>query len=165
MLKKKIQSPRTLAKILKKSGGKTVFTNGVFDILHKGHVTYLEKARALGDILIVALNTDESTRRLKGPQRPVNKLEDRLAVIAALESVSYVTWFGDDVPTALVKTLRPRVLVKGADYSPTAAAGPKFIEGSREVLGWGGKVRVIRMVPGKSTTSILSKVSGARTKA
>lgn len=152
MIKSKIVSPTALKKILKsKSRKKTVFTNGCFDILHAGHVTYLEKARALGDLLIVALNTDDSTRRLKGPSRPINPLEDRAQVIAALESVDYVTWFDEDTPLNLIESLTPRLLVKGGDYEP------KKIVGYDHVVKNGGKVRVIKFLEGRSTTNVIAK--------
>ncbi len=152
MIRAKILSPRRLAMLLKKRGKKKiVFTNGCFDILHAGHVGYLERARKLGDLLIVALNTDASTSRLKGPTRPINPLEDRSKVIAALESVSQVTWFDEDTPLRLIQTLKPDVLVKGGDYEV------KKIVGYDEVTARGGKVRVLPFLEGRSTTRILSK--------
>jgi rfaE bifunctional protein nucleotidyltransferase chain/domain len=153
MLKKKILSPAKLHSVLKKSKKKKiVFTNGCFDILHAGHVSYLESAKKLGDILVVALNTDESTTRLKGPTRPINPLKDRAMVIAALESVDYVTWFGDDTPLSLIQKLLPNVLVKGGDYDP------KQIVGYSEVVKNGGKVKIIRFLKGRSTTAIATKI-------
>lgn len=157
----KIRSPRALARELgrRRTGrraAKIVFTNGCFDILHKGHVTYLEKARRLGDALIVALNTDASVKRLKGESRPVNGLADRLEVIAALESVDYVTWFDDDTPLALIRTLNPDVLVKGGDWKPAQ------IVGSDHVLARGGKVRSLPYVEGRSTTRIIERARAAR---
>ena len=130
-----------------------VFTNGVFDVLHRGHVTYLAQARAQGASLIVALNSDASTRRLgKGDDRPVNRLEDRAAVIAALEAVSAVTWFEDDTPLALIRALRPDVLVKGGDWSADA------IVGADDVRGWGGAVFSIPFLHQKSTTALLAAI-------
>jgi rfaE bifunctional protein nucleotidyltransferase chain/domain len=130
-----------------------VFTNGVFDVLHRGHVTYLAQARAQGASLVVALNSDASTRRLgKGDDRPVNRLEDRAAVIAALEAVSAVTWFEEDTPLALIRTLRPEVLVKGGDWKPDA------IVGAAEVLAWGGAVHSIPFLHQKSTTALLDAI-------
>jgi len=130
-----------------------VFTNGVFDILHRGHVAYLAQARALGAGLIVALNADESARRLgKGEGRPVNPLADRLAVIAALEATSLVTWFDDDTPLDLILKLKPDVLVKGGDWRP------QDIVGAREVESWGGSVRSIPFVHERSTTELLAKI-------
>ena len=128
-----------------------VFTNGCFDILHAGHVTYLEKAAKLGDILVVALNTDASTQRLKGPTRPINPLKDRAKVIAALESVSLVTWFDDDTPLNLIKKVMPDVLVKGGDWKP------KTIVGYAEVTANGGKVKSISFLKGRSTTQIIER--------
>ena len=152
MIRQKILSPATLRKRLKSRGKKkVVFTNGCFDILHAGHVDYLERAGKLGQLLIVALNTDESTRRLKGPTRPINALHDRMKVIAALESVSYVTWFDQDTPLELISELLPDVLVKGGDYQV------KEIVGYDVVRKNGGRVRTLPFVEGRSTTSIINK--------
>jgi rfaE bifunctional protein nucleotidyltransferase chain/domain len=130
-----------------------VFTNGVFDVLHRGHVTYLAQARAQGASLIVALNSDASTRRLgKGDDRPINRLEDRAAVIASLEAVSAVTWFDDDTPLALIRAIRPDVLVKGGDWSADA------IVGANDVRGWGGTVHSIPFLHQKSTTALLAAI-------
>jgi D-glycero-beta-D-manno-heptose 1-phosphate adenylyltransferase len=130
-----------------------VFTNGVFDVLHRGHVTYLAQARAQGASLIVALNSDASTRRLgKGDERPINRLEDRAAVIASLESVSAVTWFEDDTPLALIRLLRPEVLIKGGDWKAEA------IVGAADVTGWGGTVHSIPFLHHKSTTALLDAI-------
>ncbi len=154
MLKKKILSPNALATRLKKlKSKKVVFTNGVFDILHAGHVTYLEKAKELGDVLIVALNSDASTKRLKGPTRPINHLLDRQCVIAALESVDFVTSFGEDTPLKLIQKFLPNVLVKGGDYTP------KDIVGFKEVTENGGKVKVITFLKGRSTTRTINKIT------
>jgi rfaE bifunctional protein nucleotidyltransferase chain/domain len=129
-----------------------VFTNGVFDILHRGHVTYLAQARALGASLVVALNADASVRRLgKGTDRPLNRLSDRAAVVAALESVTLVTWFEDDTPLALIESLRPEVLVKGGDWPA------EKIVGAAEVASWGGSVRSIPIVHERSTTGLLER--------
>ena len=130
-----------------------VFTNGVFDILHRGHVTYLAEARALGASLVLALNTDASVRRLgKGDDRPVNPLEDRAAVAAALESVALVTWFEEDTPIQRILECKPDRLVKGGDW-----AVDKIVGGS-EVLGWGGTVHSIPFRHDRSTTKLLAKV-------
>ncbi len=130
-----------------------VFTNGVFDILHRGHVTYLAQARALGASLIVALNSDASAKRLgKGADRPVNTLADRAAVIAALACVDRVTWFEADTPLELILAVKPDVLVKGGDWKPGA------IVGAREVQGWGGRVHSIAFAHQRSTTALLEKV-------
>ena len=130
-----------------------MFTNGVFDILHRGHVTYLAQARALGASLVVALNTDASVRALgKGDDRPVNPLADRAAVIASLEAVSLVTWFDDDTPLELIQRVRPDVLVKGGDWQPAK------IVGGAEVQGWGGKVFSIPFEHERSTTALLATI-------
>ena len=152
MIQKKILGTRDIKSFLTKNRNKkVVFTNGCFDILHAGHVTYLEKARKLGDVLIVALNTDASTARLKGPTRPINKLQDRMKVIAALESVSYVIPFAEDTPLKLIQKILPDVLVKGGDYDP------KKIVGYQEVTEKGGKVLALPFVKGRSTTQIIAK--------
>lgn len=130
-----------------------VFTNGVFDILHRGHVTYLDRARSLGQSLVVGVNTDASARRLgKGSERPINALEDRLAVLAALEAVSLVVPFDEDNPLALVLQCHPDVIVKGGDYSAATTIG------AAEVIGWGGRFEAIPFVPGRSTSAILAKI-------
>lgn len=136
-----------------KLGRPLVFTNGVFDILHRGHVTYLAQARALGAALVVALNSDASVRRLgKGDDRPVNALADRMAVIAALESVSLVTWFDEDTPIARIRECRPDRLVKGGDWAP------ERIVGADEVRGWGGTVHAIAFQHQRSTTALLARI-------
>lgn len=135
--------------------GTVVFTNGVFDLLHRGHVEYLFAARALGDALVVGLNTDESVRRLgKGADRPINRQEDRALVLAGLACVDAVTFFGDDTPRDLVAALLPDVLVKGGDYTV------ETIVGAEEVRAAGGRVEVIPLVPGRSTTAILERARG-----
>jgi rfaE bifunctional protein nucleotidyltransferase chain/domain len=157
-LLKKIRSPQSLKRWLNapaQKKKKCVFTNGCFDLLHQGHVSYLEKARKQGDLLIVALNSDASVQRLKGSERPLNHLEDRLEVIAALESVDAVTWFEDDTPLELIQLLRPRVLVKGGDWKV------EQIVGASEVMSWGGKVRSIQYIQGKSTTQLIAKARGS----
>lgn len=135
--------------------GTVVFTNGVFDILHRGHVEYLCAARARGDALVVGLNTDDSVRRLgKGAGRPINGEEDRAVVLAALACVDAVTLFGDDTPRDLVAALLPDVLVKGGDYTV------ETIVGADEVRAAGGRVEVIPLIPGRSTTAILQRARG-----
>ncbi len=130
-----------------------VFTNGCFDILHRGHVTYLAQAAALGVSMIVALNSDASVKRQgKGDDRPVNRLEDRLAVMAALGCVSLVTWFDEDTPLQRILECRPDVLVKGGDWPVD-----KIVGGS-EVSGWGGNVHSIPFIHQKSTTALLEKI-------
>ncbi|HET6655895.1 MAG TPA: bifunctional D-glycero-beta-D-manno-heptose-7-phosphate kinase/D-glycero-beta-D-manno-heptose 1-phosphate adenylyltransferase HldE [Gammaproteobacteria bacterium] len=133
-----------------------VMTNGCFDILHPGHVTYLRKARALGDRLIVAVNDDASVQRLKGAGRPVNALEDRIAMLAALEMVDWVVSFSEDTPARLIGRVLPDVLVKGGDYKPEEIAGYEA------VVANGGEVRVVDFVPGYSTTALLEAVSKGR---
>ncbi|MDP2752072.1 MAG: D-glycero-beta-D-manno-heptose 1-phosphate adenylyltransferase [Rhodocyclaceae bacterium] len=130
-----------------------VFTNGCFDILHRGHVTYLAQARALGASLLVAVNSDASVRRLgKGNDRPVNTLADRMAVIAALECVTQVTWFDEDTPAQRILDAHPDILVKGGDWSPSK------IVGASEVEGWGGTVHSIPFIHPRSTTALLEKI-------
>jgi D-beta-D-heptose 7-phosphate kinase/D-beta-D-heptose 1-phosphate adenosyltransferase len=131
---------------------RVVFTNGCFDVLHRGHVEYLAAARAMGDVLVVGLNTDDSVRRLKGPTRPVNAEDDRAYVLAGLAAVDYVALFGEDTPRGLIAALLPDVLVKGGDYRK------EEIVGAAEVEAAGGRVVIAPLVPGRSTTSILQRV-------
>ena len=133
--------------------GPVVFTNGVFDVLHRGHVTYLAQARALGGSLVVALNTDASARRLgKGPDRPLNNEHDRAIVMAALESVSLVTWFDEDTPVQLLSELRPQVYVKGGDYDMRTLAETALVE------GYGGQALAIPFVDGYSTSRLVERI-------
>lgn len=132
--------------------GRVVFTNGVFDLLHRGHVEYLFAARELGDVLVVGLNADESVRRLKGPTRPVNEQMDRAIVLAGLACVDAVTIFDEDTPAELIRALVPDVLVKGADYAPDQVVGRDTVEAA------GGRLVLIPLVDGRSTTSILKRV-------
>ncbi len=134
--------------------GRLVFTNGVFDLLHPGHIDVLTEARALGDALIVGLNSDDSVKRLKGPARPVRNEAERAYVLAALEAVDAVVMFTEDTPLELVMALKPDVIVKGGDYTIDN------IVGAREVRGWGGEAVAIPLTPGQSTTSIIEKLSG-----
>ena len=130
-----------------------MFTNGVFDLLHRGHVTYLAQARALGAALVVALNGDASARRLgKGDGRPVNTLEDRMALVAALQAVDAVTWFDEDTPAELIETLRPEVLVKGGDWPA------EKIVGAVATLARGGRVVSIPFQHQRSSTALLEKI-------
>jgi rfaE bifunctional protein nucleotidyltransferase chain/domain len=148
--------PRALATRIAALPRPLVFTNGCFDILHRGHVTYLARARALGAALAVALNSDDSVRRLgKGVDRPLNPLEDRLAVIAALESVDLVMWFEEDTPLERILDVRPDVLVKGGDWPL------ETIVGAPEVRGWGGSVHSIPFEVERSTSALLERIRAA----
>ena len=147
-----LQTLVRIRRALARKHRKVVFTNGTFDILHRGHVEYLAAARKLGDILIVGLNTDRSIRRIKGKLRPINRNDDRAAVLAALASVDYVVFFGDDTPARLIARIIPDVLVKGADWKPDA------IVGADTVLAHGGRVKTIRLTRGRSTTNVIDRV-------
>ncbi len=150
---RKLCDPRDLAPRVAALPRPIVFTNGVFDLLHRGHVTYLGRARALGASLVVGVNSDASVRRLgKGDDRPVNPLADRMAVLAALEAVSLVTWFEEDTPLALILACRPDVLAKGGDWKVAD------IVGGRDVTGWGGTVHSIPFEHERSTTSVLARI-------
>lgn len=139
--------------ILRRAGRKIVFTNGVFDILHRGHVEYLTKARSFGDILVVGLNTDASVQRLKGKSRPVQSERDRAAVLLALRSVDFVVLFDQETPADLIALVRPDVLVKGADYRLSEIVGADLVR------SYGGKVRRVRLTPGRSTSRIIQRMS------
>lgn len=136
-----------------RSKKKIVFTNGTFDILHRGHVSYLEKARAAGDILVVGVNSDSSVRSYKGPGRPVNPQNDRLFVLAALQCVDYVVLFSDPTPLKLIVKLSPDVLAKGADWKL------KDIVGAKEVMARGGTVKRIQFVKGRSSTRVINQLA------
>jgi rfaE bifunctional protein nucleotidyltransferase chain/domain len=152
----KLCAPAEVAARVKRIARPLVFTNGVFDILHRGHASYLAQARALGASLLVALNGDASVQRLgKGPDRPINTLADRMALVAALEAVSLVTWFEEDTPLALIKLVRPDVLVKGGDWAADD------IVGAAEVKSWHGAVHSIAFVHERSTSATLNKIRGA----
>jgi D-glycero-beta-D-manno-heptose 1-phosphate adenylyltransferase len=149
----KIHDPKALAGWIGRLERPLVFTNGVFDLLHRGHVTYLARARALGAALLVALNSDRSVKSLnKGADRPLNPLADRLAVVAALECVDAVTWFDDDTPEALIVACRPQVLVKGGDWPV------ERIVGAGGVLARGGKVVSIPFEHQRSTTDLVKRI-------
>jgi len=149
----KLCRPEELAQRLASLARPLVFTNGCFDILHRGHVTYLAQARVLGASLLVAVNSDDSVRLLgKGDGRPVNRLDDRMALLAALECVALVTWFDEDTPLQRILDCRPDVLVKGGDWAP------EKIVGAREVLASGGKVISIPFIHRRSTTALLEKI-------
>ncbi|MDY0189368.1 MAG: bifunctional D-glycero-beta-D-manno-heptose-7-phosphate kinase/D-glycero-beta-D-manno-heptose 1-phosphate adenylyltransferase HldE [Desulfuromonas sp.] len=136
-------------------GKKIVFTNGCFDLLHAGHVSYLQRARQLGDLLVLGLNSDASVQRLKGPTRPLVQQDDRAQVMAALACVDYVVIFDEDTPLHLIKTLRPDVLVKGGDYTPETVVGRQQVE------SWGGRVELLPFIAGRSTTNLVEKISGS----
>ena len=153
----KIRAPQELGGWLRGAPRPLVFTNGVFDVLHRGHVTYLARARSMGAALLVALNGDASARRLeKGEGRPVNSIDDRMAVIAALESVDALTWFDEDTPEALIRACRPDVLVKGGDWTADR------IVGAQEVLARGGRVESIAFEHERSTTALFQRIRATR---
>jgi len=153
----KIRAPLELQRWSAQLPRPLVFTNGVFDILHRGHVAYLARARALGAALLVALNSDASARRLGKPgERPINALEDRLAVIAALSMVDAVTWFEDDTPAQLIAACQPEVLAKGGDWPA------ERIVGAKDVLARGGRVVSIPFEHERSTTALLQRIRGAK---
>lgn len=162
-IKNKILSLDQAVKVVKQwqeAGEKVVFTNGCFDILHKGHVTYLAKSADLGDKLVVALNTDESVKAQgKSPERPINPEDARLMVLASLSFIDLVILFNHNTPLKEIVSLQPDILVKGADYDPLEKDefSKKYIVGSKEVRVLGGQVKVIDLVEGFSTTSILNK--------
>lgn len=151
----RVMSRKNLIEIrrrLKRAGKRVVFTNGTFDILHRGHVEYLQAARRMGDVLIVGLNTDASIRRIKGDKRPINPNRDRAAVLSALGCVDFVCMFGDNTPQRLINALIPDVLVKGADWSANAIVGKDVVEAH------GGCVRRIRLTQGRSTTNVIQRI-------
>jgi rfaE bifunctional protein nucleotidyltransferase chain/domain len=139
----------------RRARGRVVFTNGVFDLLHPGHIDILATARAQGDALVVGVNSDDSVRRLKGPSRPVRNEQERAYVLAALEDVDAVVLFSEDTPLELIRRLRPDVLVKGGDYTRDSVVGADDVE------SWGGRVVIVPLVPGQSTTSIIEKLRAA----
>lgn len=150
---RKLHSPQDTERWVATLSRPLVFTNGVFDLLHRGHATYLARARSLGASLLVALNSDASVRHLgKGPDRPLQPLVDRMALVAALESVDAVTWFDDDTPLALIVACRPDVLVKGGDWPL------ERIVGAREVLARGGTVHSIAFEHACSTSALLARI-------
>ena len=165
-LSPKLQDRAELAALLhvhRAAGQRVVFTNGCFDLLHLGHVRYLQEARALGDLLIVGLNSDASTRALKGPHRPLVPQDERAEILAALACVDYVTIFEEITAVALVETLRPDVYVKGGDYAADGAAQPAAINHVKlpeaaPVLAAGGQVRLIPYVPGHSTSELIERI-------
>jgi len=154
-LARKIVSLNDIAKLTdewKAAGNRIVFTNGVFDLLHAGHVTYLSEASELGDKLILGLNSDESVQRLKGPERPVNTETTRASLLASMFFIDAVVVFNDDTPLELIKTVLPDVLVKGGDYTVDT------IVGAKETIANGGTVEVLSFLPGYSSTAIINKI-------
>ena len=149
-IKKSLELSRLLSR-LRSEGKKIVFTNGCFDILHAGHVDYLSKARRLGDVLVIGLNSDSSVKRIKGEDRPINKESDRAKVLASLYFVDYITSFDEATPENLIKKVRPDILVKGGDWKIADIVGSSFVK------SYGGKIRRIPFVKGHSTTSIIEK--------
>jgi D-beta-D-heptose 7-phosphate kinase/D-beta-D-heptose 1-phosphate adenosyltransferase len=140
----------SIVRRLRAQGKRVAFTNGTFDILHLGHVTYLQKARTFADVLIVGVNTDRSVKTYKDPTRPVNPQQDRIKVLTALACVDYAVLFNDPTPMKLIMEIKPDVLVKGADWAI------KDIVGAREVISWGGKVKRIPLVKGRSSTRVIN---------
>ena len=149
-----ISSSQTLLLDLKSLGHKIVFTNGCFDILHLGHITYLEQAKTKGDILIVGLNSDASVKRLKGTERPIKDEQSRASILAALSSVDLVIVFKEDTPIDLIQAVKPDVLVKGGDYKKEDIVGADFVE------GLGGRVEIIPFLQGHSSTDLINKLNG-----
>lgn len=153
LVREKIVTAEQLADILRQHPErKVVFTNGCFDLVHQGHIDYLSKARDLGDVLVVGLNTDASVRRLKGPRRPINDEYSRALLLASMLFVDYVVFFGEDTPYELIKTLQPDILVKGSDYRPEDIVGYDI------VMAKGGRVKTLDFLPGFSTTAIEDKI-------
>ena len=152
--RRKVMSWEALTSWRNAQPGRVVFTNGVFDLLHPGHIDVLVGARACGDALVVGVNSDASVKRLKGPDRPVRSEAERAYVLASLEAVSAVTTFDQDTPLELVQILKPDVIVKGGDYSPDTVVG------GREVRARGGDVVIIPLTPGHSTTSTIERLRG-----
>lgn len=154
-MKKKFKEKSTLSEIirsLKAQGKRIVFTNGCFDLLHIGHIRYLEEAKSLGDILVVGINSDHSVRGLKGPERPILPEEERSEILSALSCVDYVTIFDEPTPLELISTLQPHILVKGGDWTREAVVGKEIIE------GLGGKVVIIPFVKGSSTSNLIETI-------
>ncbi|MDD5348298.1 MAG: D-glycero-beta-D-manno-heptose 1-phosphate adenylyltransferase [Candidatus Omnitrophica bacterium] len=158
MFDRKLKSGRALAAIvrrLQRSGKKVVFTNGCFDLMHYGHAKYMEEAKSHGDVLVVAVNSDASVRRLKGRGRPIVKALYRAKLVASLESVDYVVIFGEDTPLSLIRRLKPDVLVKGADWAAGEIAGAGFVKRR------GGKIVRVKLVKGLSTTQLIKRIAHA----
>ena len=155
LIKEKIKSPSALKKIilkLKKQNKKVAFTNGCFDILHYGHVVYLQKAKGLADVLVVAVNSDRSLRRIKGKGRPILNLNNRLALVAALEAVDFVTSFSQDTPYKIIKLIKPDILIKGGDWDRRRIVGKDIVE------SYGGRVMALPYIKGQSTSKIIKRI-------
>jgi len=155
MPKSKVKSSETLRKIraqLRRDGKRVVFTNGCFDLIHGGHIRLFRKAKSLGDVLIVALNTDASVRKIKGPQRPVFPLRERFEVLAAIEDIDFLASFSQETPQKIIAALLPDVLVKGGDWRPDQVVGREEVEAA------GGKVVIVPYLKGRSSTAIIKKI-------
>lgn len=148
-----VRSLESIEKDLQKirSEKKIVFTNGCFDLLHVGHVRYLQEAKSLGHLLVVGINSDASVKRLKGPTRPIQSEQDRAEILSALSAVDFVVMFTEDTPEKLIETVKPDILVKGGDWKPEQIVGSKFVQ------SYGGKVMSLQFVDGKSTTKLIEK--------
>lgn len=146
------EDAKTMIEQLKKDGKKVVFTNGCFDILHVGHMTYLEEAKAFGDYLFVGVNSDDSVRRLKGPTRPINNEQDRAELLAGLKAVDYTVIFTEDTPVELIGLLKPSIHVKGGDYKKEDLPETAVVE------SYGGTVEIVSLVEGKSTSNVVKKI-------
>ena len=149
----RVEASEVIAK-LKEQGKKVVFTNGCFDILHVGHLRYMNEAKELGDILVVGVNSDDSVRRLKGPTRPINNENDRAEMLCGLKAVDYAVIFTEDTPNNLIGELKPNIHVKGGDYKKEDLPETKIVE------SYGGEVRILQLVDGKSTTNVVNKIAG-----
>lgn len=149
---KTLEGLKAVRRALRQSGRTVVFTNGCFDLLHRGHIHLFREAKAQGDVLIVAVNDDASVRKLKGPQRPVFPLEERLEVLEALVNIDYLVSFADETPLRLIKTLVPDVLVKGGDWKPEEVVGKPEVEQA------GGRVVLVPYLPGRSSSEIIQKI-------
>jgi D-beta-D-heptose 7-phosphate kinase/D-beta-D-heptose 1-phosphate adenosyltransferase len=155
IIKNKIKTNKQLRRIilkLKRRGERIAFTNGCFDILHYGHVAYLQKAKGLADILLVAVNSDKSVKRIKGRKRPVINLKDRMRTVAALESVDFVTSFSQDTPFVLIKLLKPDILIKGGDWDSHKIIGRRIVQ------SYGGRAISLPYIKGKSSSQIIKKI-------
>lgn len=142
----------SLVDLMRTNKQSIVFTNGCFDLLHPGHIDYLQKAKTLGDVLIVALNSDDSVRQIKGESRPVNSLNDRIAMLAALECVDFVTSFQEDTPYYLIDAIKPDILVKGGDYTKDEIVGADIVEDN------GGELKILDFLPGYSSSDLIKRI-------